>query len=202
MLPTSQIRRALSEAASMRRIADIPGAEEFASRGALGRRVCREFGSTDGRGRPQLAGCLKALNVIVRRSDRIVLPAQRSGLPSRSCTSCRGERYAGRGRIHSCQDASACSTGQAGTNGPHRGGWNATGGRRRPSSFPRDSRRRAGRVAQPVGNQAAPTPLPSALARAARSDLICHAGCSPDGGRAPQPHSLNPQMWHFTQPSS
>lgn len=46
MLPTSQIRRALSETASMRRIADIPGAEEFASRGALGRRVCREFDLT------------------------------------------------------------------------------------------------------------------------------------------------------------
>lgn len=118
MLPTSQIRRALSEAASMRRIADILGAEEFANRGALGRRVCREFGFTDGRGHPQLAGCLKELNVIVRRSDRIVLPAQRSGMLSRSCASCLGERYAGRGRIHSCPDASAYSAGQGGTDGP------------------------------------------------------------------------------------
>lgn len=65
MLPTSQIRRALSVAAPMRRIADIPGAEEIASRGALGRRVCRELGFTDDRGHPQLTGCLKELNVIV-----------------------------------------------------------------------------------------------------------------------------------------
>ena len=48
MLPTSQIRRALSVAAPMRRIADIPGAEEIASRGALGRRVCRELGLRPG----------------------------------------------------------------------------------------------------------------------------------------------------------
>ena len=82
MLPTSQIQRTLNETASIHRVAEILAAEEFASRGALGRRVCREFGFTDGRGRPQVAGCLKALGVIARRSDRIVLPPPaRSPIP-------------------------------------------------------------------------------------------------------------------------
>ena len=46
--------------------------------------------------------------------------------------------------------------------------------------------------------------FPPASARTSRSDLICHAGsgCSPGRVSATQPHSLNPQMWHFAQPSS
>ena len=83
MLPRSQIQRTLGDAASIERIVEILATEEFASRGALGRRVCEEFGFADARGRWQLAGCLKALGVLAGRSDRIVLPPrQRRPIPS------------------------------------------------------------------------------------------------------------------------
>ena len=83
MLPRSQILRTLNDAASINRIAEILAREEFTTRGAVGRRVCEEFGFADARGRPQLAGCLKALNAIAARCDRVVLPLpQRPPIPS------------------------------------------------------------------------------------------------------------------------
>ena len=74
MFPTSRIRGTRSEAVSIRRIADIPATEEFATRRTLDRRFWWEFGFTDSPVRPQLAGCRKALNVITGQSDRVVLP--------------------------------------------------------------------------------------------------------------------------------
>ena len=74
MLPRSRIQRTLGDAASIERIVEILATEEFASRGALARRVREEFGFRDAPRRWQLAGCLKALGVLAGRSDRIVLP--------------------------------------------------------------------------------------------------------------------------------
>ena len=55
-------------------IAAILAGEQFASRRAVGRRVCEEFGFRERLGRLQVAICLKALNVLAERSERIVLP--------------------------------------------------------------------------------------------------------------------------------
>ena len=55
-------------------VAAILSSEQFASRRQLGRRICDEFGFTDRLGRLQVAGCLKALRALERRSERIVLP--------------------------------------------------------------------------------------------------------------------------------
>jgi hypothetical protein len=81
----SQIQRTLGAPEAVDRIAAILGAERFPSRRALGRRICEEFDFRDPRGRWQLAGCLKALNILATRSERIVLPVPQSGVP-------RGER--------------------------------------------------------------------------------------------------------------
>ena len=67
--------RTLSGSAACERIVRILSAEAFASRSALGRRICTEFGFRDRRGRPQLAGCLKALRILEARRAGIVLPA-------------------------------------------------------------------------------------------------------------------------------
>ncbi len=64
----------------MDRIAGILSNEQFPSRRALGRRICAEYDFRDPLGRWQLAGCLKALNVLAKRSERIVLPQPQKGV--------------------------------------------------------------------------------------------------------------------------
>ena len=75
----SQISRTLRGAAARSRIEGILSRERFGSRRALGRRVCEEFGFVDALGRPQVAGCLKALAGLARRSPELVLPPPRAG---------------------------------------------------------------------------------------------------------------------------
>ena len=75
MLAQNQIARTLGDAAARSRIAGILVQESFVSRHAVGRRLCDEFGFFDARGRPQLAGCLKALTALEARSELITLPA-------------------------------------------------------------------------------------------------------------------------------
>ena len=70
----SQIRRTLGTSEALDWLAELLDREQFASRRALGRRVCAKFAFRDRLGRPQMASCLKALNVLAERSDRIVLP--------------------------------------------------------------------------------------------------------------------------------
>ena len=70
----SQISRTLREEESVSRVAAILSRERFDSRSALGRRICEEFSFTDARGRPQLAGCMKALGTLAERVSGIVLP--------------------------------------------------------------------------------------------------------------------------------
>ena len=70
----SQISRTLREESAVSRIASILSRERFDSRSALGRRVCAEFAFTDALGRPQLAGCMKALGELAERVPGIVLP--------------------------------------------------------------------------------------------------------------------------------
>ena len=70
----SQISRTLRDGAAVARIASILSHEQFDSRRALGRRVCGEFSFFDARGRPQLAGCMKALGALAERVPDIVLP--------------------------------------------------------------------------------------------------------------------------------
>lgn len=82
-----QIQRRLGAAEALDRIAGILAAERFANRRALGRRVGEEFDYRDARGRSQLAGCRKALDVLAGRHERIVLPppaggVQRGGRPA------------------------------------------------------------------------------------------------------------------------
>ena len=78
----------------------------------------------------------------------------------------------------------------------------SAGGHRGRSSLPHDSRRWAGRVEHLVRSHVAPTPIPSGVG--AYRPVGPHLPCRMLPARAlgPQPHSLNPQMWHFTQPSS
>ena len=70
----SQISRTLGGEAARSRIVAILSRERFASRRALGRRVCDEFSFVDAAGRLQVAGCLKALASLAGRSLDIVLP--------------------------------------------------------------------------------------------------------------------------------
>ncbi len=81
MRAQSQIQRTLGRAEAVDRIAGILASEQFPSRRALGRRICAEFGFQDALGRWQLAGCLKALNVLAQRTERIVLPRPKKGVP-------------------------------------------------------------------------------------------------------------------------
>ena len=74
MRAQSQIQRTLGDAVAIDRVAAILCQEQFDSRGALGRRVCAEFDFLDHSGRPQVAGCLKALRSLEQTSARIVLP--------------------------------------------------------------------------------------------------------------------------------
>ncbi len=70
----SQISRTLRQEAAISRVAAILSRESFDSRSALGRRVCAEFGFPDARGRPRLAGCMKAPGVLAERVPGIALP--------------------------------------------------------------------------------------------------------------------------------
>ena len=70
----SQISRTLRDEAAVSRIASILSQERFDSRCALGRRICEEFSFLDARGRPRLAGCMKALGVLAERVPGIALP--------------------------------------------------------------------------------------------------------------------------------
>ena len=83
MRAQSQIQRTLGSAAAIDAVVRILSQEEFPSRRALGRRICAEFDFHDHRGRPQLAGCLKALRRLERDREQIVLPP---GGPAPACT--------------------------------------------------------------------------------------------------------------------
>lgn len=74
MRAQSEIQRTLGSAVAIDRVVAILSQEQFDSRGALGRRVCAEFDFLDHTGRPQVAGCLKALRGLEQSSQRIVLP--------------------------------------------------------------------------------------------------------------------------------
>ena len=71
----SQISRTLRAEASVSRISSILSQESFDSRRSLGRRICEEFSFVGPSGRPQLAGCMKALAELAERRSDIVLPA-------------------------------------------------------------------------------------------------------------------------------
>ena len=75
MFAQDQIADTLGDAAVQARIAGILSQESLVSRHAVGRRLCDEFGFLDARGRPQLAGCLKALAAAEAGSERIRRPA-------------------------------------------------------------------------------------------------------------------------------
>ena len=80
MLIQNQIHRTLSEADSLSRVGRILSEADGDSRSAIGRRVCEAFGFSDGRGRPQLAGCMKALRSLEAEGG-LRLPAPRCGRP-------------------------------------------------------------------------------------------------------------------------
>ena len=78
----SQISRSLRGESARSRIIAILSQERFDSRRALGRRICAEFSFVDALGRPQVAGCLKALATLAEGSPEIVLPPPRAGVAS------------------------------------------------------------------------------------------------------------------------
>ena len=80
MLIQNQIHRTLSEPDSLSRVGRILSEADGESRSAIGRRVCEAFGFSDGRGRPQLAGCMKALRSL-EAVGGLRLPAPRCGRP-------------------------------------------------------------------------------------------------------------------------
>ena len=72
----NRIASTLASADGMQRLQDLLAQAGSASRTELGRRVCQAFGFHDVRGRPQLAGCMKALRTLDAHG-RIQLPAPR-----------------------------------------------------------------------------------------------------------------------------
>ena len=72
----NQIASTLSSADGTTRLKDLLAQADSASRTEVGRRVCQLFGFHDARGRPQLAGCMKALRAL-DAEGRIQLPAPR-----------------------------------------------------------------------------------------------------------------------------
>ena len=74
----SQISRTLRDEVAVSRISAILSQEQFDSRSDLGRRICEEFSFLDVRGRPQLAGCMKALGALAERVPGIALPPPRT----------------------------------------------------------------------------------------------------------------------------
>jgi len=74
----SQISRTLRGTEARARIASILEREKFDSRSAFGRRICREFSFYSATGRPQLAGCMRALAEIGRDTGEFALPPPRA----------------------------------------------------------------------------------------------------------------------------
>ena len=72
----NQIASTLASADGTARLKDLLAHAGSASRAEMGRRVCQAFGFHDVRGRPQLAGCMKALRALDAHG-RIQLPAPR-----------------------------------------------------------------------------------------------------------------------------
>jgi len=77
MRAQSQIKRTLSEPASVARVHALMHEAPEAHRTALADRVCAEFAFVDARGRAQRAGCLKALREL-EFAGQIKLPAART----------------------------------------------------------------------------------------------------------------------------
>ena len=73
----------MRDEAAVARIGSILSEERFDSRSALGRRICEEFSFADARGRPQLAGCMKALGALAERVPDIVLPPPKASAVER-----------------------------------------------------------------------------------------------------------------------
>ena len=80
MVIQNQINRTLSAPCARQRVDRILAQANGVSRSAVGRRVCEVFDFTDGRGRLQLSGCMKALRVL-EAAGEIRLPAPRCGRP-------------------------------------------------------------------------------------------------------------------------
>ena len=74
MKAQSLVQRTLGSIQAMDTIAAMLPGEQFASRRAVGRRVCEEFGFRDRLGRLQVTTGLKALRALAERSERIVPP--------------------------------------------------------------------------------------------------------------------------------
>ena len=72
----SQILQTLRAPESEARLEHIVAQGAFDSRAALGRELCAQFGFVDARGTAQLAGCLKALEVL-ETAGQITLPPPR-----------------------------------------------------------------------------------------------------------------------------
>ena len=72
----NQIAATLTSAGGTTRLKELLAQVGSASRTEFGRRVCQLFGFHDGRGHPQLAGCMKALRAL-DADGRIQLPAPR-----------------------------------------------------------------------------------------------------------------------------
>ena len=76
VMAQSLISNTLQQEESLIRIQSIMAEESFASRHALGKRICTEFQFFDATGRVQLAGCLKALSNLASH-QKIQLPERR-----------------------------------------------------------------------------------------------------------------------------
>ena len=98
----NQIKRCLSAPSALSDIRSILAQSEETNRTGLAARLCRNHGFYDARGRPQLPGCLKALNEL-SLSGHFALPAPRSrpgpGAPRRLAEplppAARGAGYGG-----------------------------------------------------------------------------------------------------------
>ena len=77
MWEQNQIKRTLSRPANVARVQALIGDAPERHRTALADQICTTWGFFDARGRPQRAGCLKALRSL-ERAGRITLPAARS----------------------------------------------------------------------------------------------------------------------------
>jgi hypothetical protein len=80
----SQIKRRLSEPRSLARVHALMREAPEAHRTALADRVCADLGFIDARGRPQRAGCLKALRALERDGQIALAPARTTPGPRRT----------------------------------------------------------------------------------------------------------------------
>ena len=78
MYVQSQIYSQLSSAQGIEQVQILLSSNEFESRSAVGRAVCKKFGFRDARGRFQISGCLKALRRL-EQSGSVRLPDTRGG---------------------------------------------------------------------------------------------------------------------------